>query len=76
MAITGATDAAQAVRAIGGEALEDRADITDPAQTDRLVAAVLHQWGRLDAIINNAAIYGQTVTKATDRVTGVHLTGP
>lgn len=75
--IKGAADAVEAVRAAGGEAIEDRADITASVQTDRLVAAALDQWGRLDAIINNAALYGQTITdpETTNRVVGVHLFG-
>ncbi len=31
-------------------------DITDPAQTDAMVEAALHSYGRIDALVNNAGI--------------------
>jgi NAD(P)-dependent dehydrogenase (short-subunit alcohol dehydrogenase family) len=75
--IAGAQDTIDKVLAIRGEAIEDRGDITDPAQTDALVKRALDQWGRLDAIINNAALYGSTLGSAEEagRVIGVHLLG-
>jgi NAD(P)-dependent dehydrogenase (short-subunit alcohol dehydrogenase family) len=75
--IAGAEDTIALVRAAGGEAIEDRSDITDPAQTDALVRAALNQWGRLDGVINNAAFYGLTLIdpETTEKVIGVHLIG-
>lgn len=39
---------------VGGEAIAVRADVTDDAQCRRLAQAALDQWGRLDALVNNA----------------------
>jgi NAD(P)-dependent dehydrogenase (short-subunit alcohol dehydrogenase family) len=75
--IKGAEETVALIRAQGGEAYDNRADITDPGQTNALVADALDRWGRIDAIINNAAIYGPTLPdpKTTDRILGVHLLG-
>lgn len=49
----------ETVRLIGNEAHFVRADITDPAAADALVAEAVRLWGRLDAACNNAAIEGK-----------------
>jgi len=43
---------AERVRAAGGEALALAADVTDAAECDRIVAATLERFGRLDVIFN------------------------
>jgi NAD(P)-dependent dehydrogenase (short-subunit alcohol dehydrogenase family) len=75
--IKGAEETIALVRERGGEAIENRSDITDPAQTDRIVRDALDAWGRLDAVINNAAAYGGTLPdpETAGRVIGVHLMG-
>ncbi len=45
-------EAADAVRAHGGEAVEIQADATDPAQTERAVAAALRALQGFDAVIH------------------------
>ena len=51
-------DAAEAVaascRELGGEALVCQADVSQDADCRRLVAQTLAQWGRIDALVNNA----------------------
>jgi NAD(P)-dependent dehydrogenase (short-subunit alcohol dehydrogenase family) len=73
--IKGAQETVDLVRAAGGEAIENCADITDAAQTDALVEDAISRWGRIDAVINNAAIYGPTLPDpaTTERIIGVHL---
>jgi NAD(P)-dependent dehydrogenase (short-subunit alcohol dehydrogenase family) len=44
--------AAERVRAVGGEALALAADVTDAAECDRIVAATVERFGRLDIILN------------------------
>ena len=44
------------VEAAGGIALAVEADITDRAQADQAVAAVLDRFGRLDILVNNAGL--------------------
>lgn len=75
--IAGAGETIDRLQAVGADAIEDRGDITDPAQTDLMVQRAMGRWGRLDAIINNAAIYGGALadTAMTNKVIDVHLNG-
>ena len=41
----------------GGPHLAVRADLTDPAQAERLVADAIAAFGRLDVVVNNAGIW-------------------
>ena len=41
----------------GGRALALRVDVGDPASVDEMVAQVLAQFGRIDVLLNNAAIF-------------------
>jgi NAD(P)-dependent dehydrogenase (short-subunit alcohol dehydrogenase family) len=65
------------VRAAGGEAVENTSDITTGAGTDAIVRDALDTWGRLDAIVNNAAAGGGTLPdEDMVRLTlGVHFVG-
>jgi 3-oxoacyl-[acyl-carrier protein] reductase len=47
--------AAQQIRAAGGDATAFPADVSDPAQAERLVGVVAERLGRLDILICNAA---------------------
>src|SRR5258708_16791251 len=46
------------VRNAGREAVGVRLDVTDPASAQAMVEAGTRTFGRLDALINNAALYG------------------
>jgi NAD(P)-dependent dehydrogenase (short-subunit alcohol dehydrogenase family) len=76
--IQGAAECVAAIKGLGGEAIEDRHDITTSAGTDAIVAAAREQWGRLDAVINNAA-GGPAVTLLPEddvhATLGVHFVG-
>lgn len=56
-------------------------DVTDPAAVERLVDAVVERWGRVDGLINNAAVLGERrplrdiEPDAWRRVIDVNLTG-
>ena len=56
----GSADAAKVleeeVAAGGGSAKAHQADVSDPTAADRVVAAVLADWGRVDILVNNAGI--------------------
>jgi NAD(P)-dependent dehydrogenase (short-subunit alcohol dehydrogenase family) len=47
---------AQALRAAGGEAIALAGDVADEATAERLVAAALEAYGRLDVAVNNAGV--------------------
>ncbi len=49
-----AEDAAQRLRAEGGEAVPVAADVSTRAGVDRLVDEAVRRWGRLDIMVNNA----------------------
>ncbi len=75
-----AEETAALVRAAGGEAIVCLADVTRPEETERLVAETVAAFGRLDILVNNAAIRRETdfaaLTYAEWReVTGVILDG-
>jgi NAD(P)-dependent dehydrogenase (short-subunit alcohol dehydrogenase family) len=46
--------AAEEIRASGGDCFAHIADVTDSAQVERLVAALIEHFGRLDIVVNNA----------------------
>jgi 3-oxoacyl-[acyl-carrier protein] reductase len=52
----GAARVAAEIVAAGGRSLVCMADVSDPAQAARLVAAGVGHFGRLDILVNNAAI--------------------
>ena len=51
-----AHDLLREVEASGGEAFVYQADVTDIAQIEGMVNAVISRWGRLDILVNNAAM--------------------
>ena len=54
---------AQAIVAAGGKALAVKADVTDPASVRGMVAATIEHFGRVDILINNAALFGTVTLK-------------
>ncbi|EHI13361.1 SDR family NAD(P)-dependent oxidoreductase [Mycolicibacterium thermoresistibile] len=73
---------AAAVTEAGGEALVLVADIRDETQCADAVAATVARWGRLDVLVNNAAVPGsdQSVAEATvdnwNQVLATNLVAP
>ena len=68
------------IRAAGGEAIANGADVTDEVQVDAMVAQAMGEWGRIDGLINNAGILRDAafhkMTLADFRkVVDVHLMG-
>ena len=58
----------QGVRAHGSIA-----DLTDSAQAEQLVAAVLQHWGRLDIVVNNAGMTSVSASGAPESGTALDL---
>lgn len=64
----------------GGDAVYNTDSVTDSAGCERMVAAALDRWGRLDVVVNNAGILrDKSFVKMTeaewDLVIAVHLKG-
>jgi len=53
-------EVARQIEAAGGRALAHQADITDEAQATGLVEAAVAKFGRIDILINNAALRAET----------------
>lgn len=49
-------EVARHVAALGRRSVALPADITDPAQVDSMIAAVMGQWGGVDILVNNAGV--------------------
>ncbi|PBB17945.1 glucose 1-dehydrogenase [Mesorhizobium sp. WSM4313] len=68
------------IRSAGGAAIYVKTDISDWSAVDALVGATIARFGRLDVMVNNAAIYTstnliETTPEQWNRVIGVNLTG-
>lgn len=64
----------------GGRATPFRMDVSEPHEVEEVVQATLHQYGRIDFLVNNAGTdYTLPITELTldqwRRVIGVNLTG-
>jgi 3-oxoacyl-[acyl-carrier protein] reductase len=55
-----AESTAEEIRANGGRAIVKLADVREPAQVSALVAAAVDAFGRLDILVNNAAVRHET----------------
>jgi NAD(P)-dependent dehydrogenase (short-subunit alcohol dehydrogenase family) len=75
-----AGEVVEAIRALGGEAVADGADVADWAQAEQLVATAVDTFGRLDVVVNNAGflrdrMLANTSEQEWDAVIRVHLKG-
>ncbi len=51
-------DCTEAIAAAGADAIGVRLDVADIASADSMVELAMERFGRIDALINNAALYG------------------
>jgi citronellol/citronellal dehydrogenase len=73
-------DVADQVRALGRGALAVRCDISQEAQVEALARCTLEEFGRIDILVNNAAVnyfapFAETSMKRWDLVLNVNLRG-
>lgn len=77
-------DAARATAELAADAVAVAADVSDEASTTAMAAAALEAFGRIDALVNNAAVYAglerapfdEIALADWDRVMAVNLKGP
>jgi NAD(P)-dependent dehydrogenase (short-subunit alcohol dehydrogenase family) len=75
-----AGEVVDAIRAMGGEAVANGADVADWAQAEGLIAAAVDSFGQLDVLVNNAGflrdrMLANTSEQEWDAVMRVHLKG-
>ncbi len=75
-----AEEVAEQIRALGGQAITNGADVADWAQAGALVKSAVDAFGRLDAVINNAGfvrdrMFAGCSEQEWDAVVRVHLKG-
>jgi len=76
----GAEQTAAAIRADGGGAVAQAANVASREQVDALVARAISEWGRLDVMCNVAGVasdgpLGDLDEREFDRVVGINLKG-
>ena len=77
----GARDTVEAIGKDGGQAAAWRADISDKARIDQVVAEIVSRWGTVDILVNNAGLdrVGPFVSSSEaewDLILRVNLKGP
>ncbi|NLS04108.1 glucose 1-dehydrogenase [Rhizobium sp. P32RR-XVIII] len=78
--IEGGETTLESIRASGGEGTFIKADISSWSDVDALISETVARYGRLDVMVNNAAIYTSTNLIDTspqqwDRIIAVNVTG-
>lgn len=63
-----AATVAEKITAGGGRARAATVDVTDPEGVDAVVAETVRTWGRLDVLVNNAAIFSTITMKPFDQI--------
>ena len=76
-----ADEVVRTIKASGGRAMACRVDVGDTEQHERLIGAALDAYGRLDILVNNAAIEKRVPAIEVepsdwDSILGVNLKGP
>ncbi len=82
--VGGAQATAETISSQGGSALALSVDVADERSVQEMTEATLRQFGQIDTLVNNAALYGGLERKPFtdisveewDRVIGVNLRGP
>ncbi len=62
-------ETAKEIEAMGGEVLSLKTDVASEASTTQMAKETAERFGRIDVLVNNAAIYGGIVTKPFHQIT-------
>lgn len=78
--LSAAETVVEEIRAAGGEAVANGANVTDPEQVREMVDSAVAQWGRVDILVNNAGIlrdksFAKMTLEDFRLVLDVHLMG-
>ncbi len=78
--LSAAQTVVEEIKAAGGEAIANGANVTDYAQVEAMVAQAMETWGRVDILVNNAGILRDKTFAKMDladfqTVIDVHLMG-
>jgi len=63
-----AANVAAEIMQAGGEALAVETDVADPASVENMVQAVGDKYGRIDVLINNAAIFSTLAMRPFEQI--------
>ena len=79
-AITAAQTVVDEIKAAGGDAIADGGSVTDPDAAQAMIEAAVKEFGRIDAVVNNAGIlrdgfFHKMTYDDFDAVVKVHLYG-
>jgi NAD(P)-dependent dehydrogenase (short-subunit alcohol dehydrogenase family) len=67
--LSGAADAAEAIRSAGGRAAGATVDIASADDTQRMAALAVETFGGIDVLVNNAGLYSSLVPKPFEQLT-------
>ena len=70
-----AVEVEAAIAEVGGRSLALRADVTDAEQMNEVVARVVGEFGRVDCLVNNAALMFDQLTSTWDEFLAVNFMG-
>ncbi len=65
-----AEEVAAGIRSSGGEAVAVEGDVSSKESADAIVGAAIAQWGRIDIVVNNAAISGPIAPLGEEDIDG------
>lgn len=72
---------ARLISSRGFEALALKADVSDSAEVESMVDKIIKRWGRIDILVNNAAVFADSISivdldeKEWNRVMNINLKG-
>ena len=71
---TAAQKVVEEIRAAGGDAIADGGSVTDPDAARAMIEAGVKEFGRIDAVVNNAGILrdGKMLLTSTDNGSGMN----